>query len=247
MQILIDEKGKTLDLELNEKVFRPSVASTSLLFSMLDSDLQGADVFEVGVGTGYIGLGLLQRGAKSLVGSDISSDAVSLATENAKLNGFLDLSEFFLGNIFSRSDGSSSSKKQFDLIVSNPPLMPCALERHEYGSWESTDGGELGDQIVNTILKEGPQYLRPDGVLYLPIFSFSNPEKVKSLARELFARTEIVSTHDVIFDSRKLGSWELFSRIFDSNCGYDVRHNGHPYWRIEILRCSNPIVARDNV
>ena len=241
-QIQIDATGTTLQLQTSEKVFRPSVASTAILFSVKKGDIKGARVFEVGIGTGYIGLGLLKRGAKYLVGSDISTAAVELASHNASLNHLQSAVSFFEGNIFSPKRNDIDDRK-YDLIVSNPPLMPKALERFEYGPTTTTDGGRAGDEFVVNILSLAPRYLTPEGVVYVPCFSYSNPDEVKRVAAQRFGEVDVVARHDVIFDFKKLASWETFQAIFDTSCGYEVRHSGHPYWRIEILRVSKPRAA----
>ena len=73
--------------------------------------------------------------------------------------------------------------------------------------------------------------------MYIPVFSFSNPRKVLDFANRLYYDVRIASRHDIIFDYIKLAQLDGFQRIYDNHKGFPVEHRGHPYWRIEILRC----------
>ena len=115
--------------------------------------------------------------------------------------------------------------------------MPKALERKEYGPLQATGGGKTGDRIILKIVSEAKNYLNPGGVLYFPVFSFSNPEGVKKFSKQNYSSSEVVASHDVIFDYHKLTSMDKFKAIYDAGEGYEVKYNQHPYWRIEIVRC----------
>ena len=79
-------------------------------------------ILDIGTGTGCIALAIAKHLPQaSVVGIDVSSAAVNLATENA---GLLNISNinFQIGDIFS-NDWLHSIPKTFDLIVSNPPYV----------------------------------------------------------------------------------------------------------------------------
>jgi release factor glutamine methyltransferase len=76
-------------------------------------------VLDVGTGTGALALGLkFARPDAAVTASDLSSDALALAQENAALNG-LDVQ-------FAQTDLLRGISGPFDLIVSNPPYLPDA-------------------------------------------------------------------------------------------------------------------------
>jgi release factor glutamine methyltransferase len=79
-------------------------------------------ILDIGTGTGCIALAIAKHlpGA-SVVGIDVSSGAVDLAKENARLIGISNVS-FQIGDIFS-DDWLNSIPTRFDLIVSNPPYI----------------------------------------------------------------------------------------------------------------------------
>ncbi|MBU0471797.1 MAG: class I SAM-dependent methyltransferase [Nanoarchaeota archaeon] len=225
-------------LEVADNVLKPSVASTSLLFAVKDKDIFDKTVFDIGSGTGYLGIGLMIRGANYLYATDANLDACNLTLRNAGLNNIGDDKfECKCGEYdepFNRYEQNGLENK-IDTIISNPPLMPSRLSREEYGPNEATST-EDGSESILKILEKAKYLLKKGGIIYFPIFNFSNPNKVKTFAEENFL-SSVVATHDVIFDHNKLSQVDFFNAIYASGKGYSVEHQGHPYWRIEIMRC----------
>ena len=61
-------------------------------------DVDGCSVLDIGCGSGILAIGALLLGATSAIGIDIDETAVSIAKENAELNGVAGTSEFVHGN-----------------------------------------------------------------------------------------------------------------------------------------------------
>ena len=59
-----------------------------ILEHLLDYDVTGAQVIDMGCGTGILGIAALLLGADSLVAIDISSECVTNTLHNLQLNGF---------------------------------------------------------------------------------------------------------------------------------------------------------------
>ena len=59
-----------------------------ILEHLLDYDVTGAQVIDMGCGTGILGIAALQLGADSLVAIDVSSECVTNTLHNLQLNGF---------------------------------------------------------------------------------------------------------------------------------------------------------------
>ncbi len=83
---------------------------------LLEVDPRGKRVFDVGTGTGVLGFLLLQRGATSVVATDIEPRAVACARENAERLGLADRFEALEADLF--PEGKA------DLVVCNPPWIP---------------------------------------------------------------------------------------------------------------------------
>ena len=59
-----------------------------ILEHLLDYDVTGTQVIDMGCGTGILGIAALQLGADSLVAIDVSSECVTNTLHNIQLNGF---------------------------------------------------------------------------------------------------------------------------------------------------------------
>jgi len=79
-------------------------------------EVVGKTVFDVGTGTGVLSFLLLQRGARSAIGSDTEPRAVACARQNAQRMGLADRFEAIETDLF--------PKGKADLVISNPPWIP---------------------------------------------------------------------------------------------------------------------------
>ena len=122
--------GKTefmgLEFKLNKHVLIPRPETEILVEAVLryakKSFLRGKDILELGTGSGCIAVSV----AKFLLdyritATDISSEALRLASLNAKLNGIGERVSFILINLFS---SPFFLKNQYSLCVFNPPYIP---------------------------------------------------------------------------------------------------------------------------
>ena len=76
----------------------------------------GRRVFDVGTGTGVLGLLMLARGAREVVATDIDPRAVACARENAIRMGF--------GDRFTAMEADLFPPGRADLVLCNPPWIP---------------------------------------------------------------------------------------------------------------------------
>jgi SAM-dependent methyltransferase len=76
----------------------------------------GRRVFDIGTGTGVLGLLMLARGARAVLGTDIDPRAVACAQENAARMG--------LGDRFVAMEGDLFPPGRADIVVCNPPWIP---------------------------------------------------------------------------------------------------------------------------
>ena len=126
-------------------------------------------ILDLGTGSGVLALAFAKIfPSAQVVATDISSDALELAQENAAANKLSDKVSFHLGNWF---EALPKNEAAFDLIVSNPPY----LSRQE---WECTQQevrehdpklalvseNEGCDHLLN-ILTAAKQHLRHGGLL----------------------------------------------------------------------------------
>jgi 23S rRNA (cytosine1962-C5)-methyltransferase len=93
-------------------------------------------------------------GASSVLGVDISEDAVRLAAENAELNGLQERCSFKTANAFDFLRDQSSLRERYDLIVLDPPAFTK--------SKQALEGAVRGYKEINL---RALKLLPPGGIL----------------------------------------------------------------------------------
>ena len=104
--------------------------------------------------TGGFGIAALAGGVKSVTHIDLSEGALSVARENAGLNGGADRSEFICGNVFDVLRKFRDCGRSFDLIVLDPPKFAS--------SKAALMKAARGYKDINLL---GMKLLRPGGTL----------------------------------------------------------------------------------
>lgn len=134
-------------------------------------------ICDICCGSGAVGLSI----AKELEGglcflTDISSDALQVACENAKR---LRLDQ--TGAVhFLQGDGLEPLRQKglwgkVDIMVSNPPYIPhkeianLSSEIKDFEPWLALDGGDDGTEFIRMLIKSAPCFLKPGGYLLIEI------------------------------------------------------------------------------
>jgi release factor glutamine methyltransferase len=130
--------------------------------------LPSGTALDLGTGTGCIAIALAAKcpDAKVLA-TDISSDALALAKENAQKNNVR--IEFLQGDGFA----AVPKETQFDLIISNPPYIPSAeietleLEVRDFDPRPALDGGADGLDFYRMFAAQAKSFLKSGGKIKL--------------------------------------------------------------------------------
>ncbi len=149
------------------------------LAARLARDQEIVRAWEVGTGSGAIAtaLGLRFRTALvlhrvELTASDISAEALELASENLASNGLAGLVTLACGDLF--EPAAIGSAAQLDLLVANLPYLTTKEAAAAEGSLRheprlALDGGMDGTELIRRLLLELPTRLAPGGVALLEI------------------------------------------------------------------------------
>jgi release factor glutamine methyltransferase len=145
-----------------------------------------------------------QRPTWNVTASDISADALQLATENAHRTGAIRNLRLVLGSLFAAVSG-----QRFDLITANPPyiataeLLTLPVDVRDFEPRLALDGGTDGLDLVREIAAQAPSQLAAGGVLALEIGADQGPATLGileaygyqelQLARDLGGRDRVVS------------------------------------------------------
>lgn len=157
--------------KVSENVLIPRQDTEILVEEVLKLVKPGMKIIDVCTGSGCIILSILKKMGPEAqlvgVGTDITQEAINLATENAKL---LDVYAGFL-----KTDLMAGIKAKVDIIVSNPPyinedvietLMP---EVKDYEPRRALNGGPDGLKFYRRISKECKPRLKKGGYLAFEI------------------------------------------------------------------------------
>ncbi len=135
----------------------------------------GCRVLEIGTGTGCIALSIAsERPGTRVVATDLSSQAVALATRNRDALGLENAVTVVESDLASAVDPDLMGT--FSVLVSNPPYIPSAVvptlpqEVIGYEPGLALDGGEDGLDVFRRILELAPQALAPGGMLCCELF-----------------------------------------------------------------------------
>jgi release factor glutamine methyltransferase len=141
-------------------VFRP-ISDTWMLADVLREQTVGprASVLDMCTGSGALAICAAQRGAREVTAIDVSRRAVLTTRLNARLNGVR--VRVLRGRLF-----EPVARERFDVIVSNPPYVPAEHEAlPQSGAARAWDAGRSGRVVLDSLLEQAPQHLRPGGVL----------------------------------------------------------------------------------
>jgi release factor glutamine methyltransferase len=168
----------------------------------LKKNSKAKTLLDLCTGSGIIAISLAERrqGLK-IIASDVSKDAVGVATVNAKKLGVDSHIKFIAGDLFEKFKTGTFGQK-FDVIVSNPPYIRAAelstLQREirEHEPMIALDGGEDGLDFYKKIIKGAPAYLKKGGAIFFEI-GHDQAEQVSALIKESGAFGDVTIVKDI--------------------------------------------------
>lgn len=161
--------GRTFTCDKRALVPRPETEQLVELALGMTKDNPAATLLDIGTGSGVIALTLaLELPSAVLHATDLSSDALALAAENAARHALTDRIVFHQADLLPPGD------VRFDLIIANLPYIPAediaSLSpevRHDPSS--ALDGGADGLDLIRRLIDTAPGRLAPGGALLLEI------------------------------------------------------------------------------
>lgn len=156
-------------------------------------------------GSGCIAIAFARhRPTWNVTASDVSPDALAVASDNAHRTGAVRNVRLVLGSLFESVPG-----ERFDLITANPPYIPAGdiaglpVDVRDFEPRLALDGGADGLDLVREIATSGSLHLTPGGLLAMEIGADQGPAALQvlrergyrdvELARDLGGRDRVVS------------------------------------------------------
>lgn len=184
-----------LELKVDERVLIPRPETEELVELILTENAKpNQSVLDIGTGSGAIALALAKNRPDWLVtASDISPDALNLASENASLQD--------LKISFKKSDCFEEIAENYDIIVSNPPYISRADESEVGLNVLHSEphlalfAEEDGLAIYRKIAEEAKNHLREGGKIYLEI-GYKQGHSVPALFRKYLPEKRVRTLKD---------------------------------------------------
>ena len=189
------------EFKVNEDVLIPRFETEELVAKVLelyDEHFNGqqVDIVDVGTGCGAIGITLaLEEPAMNVMVTDISPAALMVAKENAeKLRAAV---QFLESDMLVEL---VNQKKQFDILVSNPPYIPA--EEHVDALVYDNEphlalfGGNDGLYFYREILRDAHKILKSPNIIAFE-HAYHHREGMAALVAEYFPESEFETIKDM--------------------------------------------------
>ena len=172
-----------MQLKVDERVLIPRPETEELVQLILaENPKENLKILDIGTGSGAIALALAKNRPNWLVtATDISQEALDLASENAKNQN--------LNIFFKKSDCFAEISEKYDIIVSNPPYI-SREDESEVGlnvlhsePHLALFADEDGLAIYRRIAEDAKDYLTDGGKIYLEI-GYKQGQSVPALFRK---------------------------------------------------------------
>ena len=213
---LLDSESKYLvysnhnvsySIDISDMKYIPK--SGLLLCDFIEQKCFGKDVLDIGTGYGAIlAKHSEEYGANSIDAIDIDQDVIAYLGKN-KLSSKIN---FLWSDKYSKLEN-----RKYDLIISNPPQMPYGSDLHCYHDI----GGELGYEVIDSILKDARLHLKQNGCICLLLFGYLgitsrsnvNCESIAERFKKYGLEFELVRSFK--FPARKGGGLERYAGLIE--------------------------------
>lgn len=165
-----------LDLRVSNATLVPrpdteTVVNAALEFLQSQNKLSSViRIADIGTGSGAILLAILSECPKACgVGTDISADALAIASINARNLGFAERAAFVQSNY------AAALSSPFDLVVSNPPYIPSEdidkleIDVRDHDPHVALDGGKDGLDAYRIIAPQARRLLSSGAALIVEV------------------------------------------------------------------------------
>lgn len=174
----IELEGVKMRLAIHPKVWRPTTFAQNFarhLAPLITPDLVA---LELGLGSGVLSILGAQLGA-DITGLDINPDAVQVTSQNWEGAGLPEKSDRFrISDRFT----ALQSHEQFDLIWSNPPVLPKLPEIKATNDRNDFEvAGDHGRLVLDAVLTQSGALLRDGGQILTISTSLQGKAKTEAL------------------------------------------------------------------
>ena len=158
-------------------------------------------ILDIGTGSGCIACTIAKNTEATVLGVDISSDALRIALDNVTRLGINNRAVFRKSDLYSKI----REEEKFDMIISNPPYIPIGTEldpevRHE--PREALFAGEDGFEFYRKIVENAPNYLNKGGWLMFEL-GIGESDLVRDYMEGAFSKDRTWPKRKVLYRDEK--------------------------------------------
>jgi SAM-dependent methyltransferase len=220
-----------MDLSASDSTFLPSTIS-QLMATVLDVR-DGDVVFDVGCGTGVLGIIAAKLGASKVYGVDASPDVVEVATANATAHGVADRMQFFHGDLFDPIPEEVSA----DVIIGDVSGIPDDLAADSGWFPSRIGGGPRGSELPIRMLQQARKRLAEGGRLFLPTGTLQDENAILDAARGAFASL-VKLTERPIPLAGALADAKSIKRLLDDGIVQLTERGSRLLWEARVWLCA---------
>ena len=147
------------------------------------------NILDIGTGSGCIACTIAKQTEATVLGIDISSDALRIALDNVTQLGINNRAVFRKSNLFDKI----REEEKFDIIISNPPYIPYQDELSPEVLKEPSialRAGDNGLEFYKKIAAKAPEYLTAEGYLMFEL-GINESQFVKKILEKDFTDINI--------------------------------------------------------
>ena len=169
------------ELTVGDDAFQPQTVTQKLADEV--EITPGCDVLDLGCGTGPLSLYAALEGAGHVWAIDIMPSAIEYCKENVARAGLEDKITVLCGDLF-----EPVGNRKFDVIINDVSgIAEVAARLSPWYPDVIPTGGEDGTEVVNRMMEQSVNHLKPGGTLYFATSSLSADHKIVAKAKNVFS------------------------------------------------------------
>lgn len=233
--VTIDSKNE-IEVTIPHGVFVPT-GTTSVLISAIRTYVhRPGKVLDLGCGAGAVGIALNRLGLVKapLYASDLSKPAVDSTIANCESHHCPVVAK--CGPLFEPWEN-----EKFDYIVDD--ISGVAKDVAGISTWfvnVPCESGIDGVSLVADVIRQAPRYMNTGGLLFFPIISFSNAEKILGIARENFKDVKQLAHEEWPLPKEMYQHIQTLQRLREQGHIKFVEKFGMVLWFTDVYVASNP-------
>jgi len=212
-----------IELEYNEKVFRPTLLSKKCA---LNTNFKGKNILDLGCGIGPLAIYFAKNGASSVDAIDIYDEHLKFAKKNAELNKIE--VNIFESNLF------QNVSKKYDLICCDVSGVKEEVAR--LTGWfpeEVPKADSSGANLILNVISQSKEFLNENGELVICTTSFSDEKSIFAAFEKFYPNSyQKIYSEEVPFSKRLNQNVD----ILDKESFYEKE--GVNYWKFSIFSLS---------